>query len=331
MSDDRSRKQGNLQRLELRLPPLPQTLSRILTLIHEPGLASPEALAEVAQHDPAVVARLLRQINSAYYGLRRSITNVERAIRMMGPTSAAGTVIGLGMLKMDKLMEGPVGRCFSRLVRHSVGTGFFTRYLLQQLPEEEDGTGGAAREASIDDGFTAGLLHDFGKLILIYNYPEEAMALYEEKSMAHYIDETDEQALEQLVFGCDHTEAGAYAASELHFPTTLVDIIRHHHAPDGLPPDGMETPVMRAVLAANRAMKAMGPAFVGVQANGVMLDWKTCANHPVWDPWRTQTATGEPRLPQLMQALQAQRDTVVAFTKDFLHRPSAAIQMHTKL
>jgi HD-like signal output (HDOD) protein len=312
---------GNLHSLELRLPPLPQTLPEILQLLHEPGLTDPDALAEIAQRDPAVVARLLQQINSAYYGLRRSVTSVDRAIRMLGPSTAAGAVISLSMLRMRKLMEGPAGTCFTRLVRHSVGTAFLSRYLLRELPggpsPSSAGVGGAA-----SDGFTEGLLHDFGKLILIYNYPEEAVALYEDKSMAEHLAGAEEREMEQLIFGCDHTEAGAYAATELHFPSTLVEVIRHHHDPSAAP-QHTASQTLRAVCGANRVIKALDQAFVGVRPSETELDWEACVEHPIWSHWhRDAGGDGSQPLP-LLDTLRTKKEDFVLSTEQFLNRPGA--------
>ena len=184
---------GSLRSLDLRLPPLPQTLPQVLELLHRPGFVPAEELAEVVQGDPAAVARLLKHINSAYYGLRRSITSVERAIRMMGPTTAAGTVIGLRMLEMEDLLHGPAGPCLARLLRHSESTAFLTQYLLGRAAPEANAPDPTAN-APGGKGFAEGLLHDFGKLVLLYNYPEKAAALYDEQVLDEYLAGTEARA-----------------------------------------------------------------------------------------------------------------------------------------
>jgi HD-like signal output (HDOD) protein len=320
MSDDGSEEQGSLRSLNLRLPPLPQTLPQVLELLHEPGFVTTEDLAEVVQGDPAAVARLLKHINSAYYGLRRSITDVERAIRMMGPTTASGTVISLCMLEMSELMEGPAESCFRSILRHSEATAFLTRHLLdgevpeagEEAPEEDVRPAGG-------DGFTEGLLHDFGKLVLIYNYPEKAVSIYEDRVFEEYLAGTNPRVLEQLVFGCDHTEAGGYAASEMNFPRALIDVIRYHHGPDeaNLKADSLET--VRAVSAANRATKAMGSAFVGLHPTEAELDWETCAEDPIWAHYLDGgEEDDDPQPMALMDELNAKRDDIMLFTKFFL-------------
>lgn len=318
MSDNGSEVQGSLRSLDLRLPPLPQTLPQVLKLLHEPGFVTAEDLTEVVQGDPAAVARLLKHINSAYYGLRRSITDVERAIRMMGPTTASGTVISLCMLEMSEMMEGPAESCFRRLLRHSEGTAFLTRHLLNGEAPQRGEESPAEGERPGGDGFTEGLLHDFGKLVLIYNYPEKAVSLYEDKVFEEYLSETNQLVLEQLVFGRNHTEAGGYAASEMNFPRQLIDVIRYHHDPDDpkVRKDSEET--ARAVSAANLATKAMGSSFVGVHPTETESDWEACAADPIWDHFVDETGEEEDRTMALMEELKARRRDIVLFTKFFL-------------
>lgn len=323
MSNDPTRSfDAALRDLDLRVPPFPRTLPHVLELLHEPGFTDPEDLTEIVQHDPAATARLLKQINSAYYGLRRSITDVGRAIRMMGTTTAAGSVVSLGMLRMDELADGPVEACFRRFIRHSEATGFLTGSLLGPLSPDADGpaptaphdadaaTGRVAR----GKGFAEGLLHDFGKLVLFYNYPEKAAALYEEKRFRGHLQEADDRKLERLAFGCDHCQAGAYAALELNFPTALVEVVRHHHDPENAS-DAAPRSVLRAVRAANLATKAMGTPLAGVAPTEETIDWEACAARPVWRHWTDPEADGPPM--DLMDRLRAKRGMVMLFTDFF--------------
>jgi len=324
-SDDNQNKEGTLRSLDLRLPPLPQTLPQVLDLLHTPGFADAKDIAEVVQHDPAIVARLLKRINSAYYGLRRSITDVERAIRMMGPTTAAGTAISAGMHKMREMVDGPASEAFTRLICHSESTAYLTRFLLDRLPRKGEGEeSGPAVPAG--DGFTAGLLHDFGKLVLIYNEPDKAVSLYQEKVFEEYLAETDARTLEQLVFGCDHTEAGAYAALEMSFPSVLVDVIRHHHEPDTAPAEHASKATLRAVFAADLATKAMGSPLMGVRTAERELDWDACEAHPIWTHWLDDPGADGTDAAALMEALQEKKKSIFFFTEFFLDDANTSIQ-----
>ncbi len=311
-----SKAQGSLRRLDLCLPPLPQTLPKVLKVLHAPGPPTAEDVAGVVQGDPAVLTRILKHVNSAYYGLRRSVADVERAVAMMGPETAIGIVVSLCMLEIDELTKGPAGPCYRNLLRHSEATAFLTRYLVaEHLLDEEAQQQGQDETFPAGNGFTEGLLHDFGKLVLIYNYPEKAISFYEDRMFQEYLSETDQRVLEQLVFGCDHTEAGGYAASELNFPQGLIDVIRYHHDVDDAhgKTDAMNT--LRVVGAANRFTKAMGPAFIGVHPTDAELDWQTCTNHPVWDNVLDVTEDEEKQNPiDLMQDLSEKKESAVFFS-----------------
>jgi len=305
----------------LRLPPLPQTLAEILKVLHAPGAPTAEDVAAVIRRDPAVLTCILKHINSAYYGLRRSVTDIDRAVHMMGPKTAVGTVVSLCLLEIDELMDGPAGPCVRNLLRHSEATAFLTRYLLREAPPREQESADE-RSSAKSDGFTEGLLHDFGKLVLIYNYPEKAVSLYKNRVFQDYLAETDQRTLEQLVFGYDHTEAGGYAASEMNFPQGLIDVIRYHHDLDEAQgrTGAMET--LKAVGAANRSTKAMGPSFAGVHPTDIKLDWETCADHPVWSgvPGAgREDDEEEERTAELMEDLSAKRQDIVLFSKFFVN------------
>ena len=264
---------ATLGRLELRCPPLPQTLLEATKLIDEPEQLEVGPVTEMVQRDPIVVAKLLHIVNSAYYGLRRTINSVERTVVMLGPVAVTGIVVGMNILKLNSILDGPAGRCFDRLIRHSISTAFLLRHLLEAMPRQRKGKASTGR---VGVSFTAGLLHDFGKIILVYNYPEEAVALYDERTIARQLDEPDVRDLEQLVFGCDHTEAGEYVARKLGFPDTLTDVIRLHHAADEPVGDAETDRLVRATAAANLASKAMGYAFDRV------VDWETALADPIW-------------------------------------------------
>lgn len=230
------------------------------------------AVTEMVQRDPVVVARLLNIVNSAYYGLRRQVTSSERAVVMLGPVAVIGIVVGMQMLKLRELMDGPAGACFNRLSRHSVATAFISRHIIEKSQRSP-----RSRRARAATCFTAGLLHDFGKIILVYNYPEKAAALYDGGNFGSAVKAADDLELEQLVFGYDHAEAGEYVARKLNFPEILVEVIRHHHNPRARTGDGETDRTIRAVAAGNVAATAMGHAF----EKEPVVD--AISAHPVWE------------------------------------------------
>ncbi|GIV61757.1 MAG: HD family phosphohydrolase [Rhodothermaceae bacterium] len=290
---------STLSQLELRYPPLPQTLLEAMHLMDAPEQLEVGPVTEMVQHDPFVVARLLQIVNSAYYGLQRSIDSIERAVVMLGPVAVTGIVLGMNMLRLRSALEGPAAGCFSRLIRHSIATAFLTRHLLEGPPH-----GGYRRPALRRTGtaFTAGLLHDFGKIVLVYNFPQEAVDLYEQNTLSEHIVEQDIRSLEQVLFGYDHTEAGEYVARKLGFPEPLVQVIRRHHdpLPDAITDDTHLLVV--ATMAANLMAKTLGYGFTHDVSPG------DCRRHPVWTRLLDAAPFPYSSPDELIDGLAAQRE-----------------------
>lgn len=265
---------STLKSLELRCPPLPQTLTEAVNLMNHPERLEVGPVVEIVQRDPMVVARLLRTVNSSYYGLRHAISSAERSVIMLGPIPVTGIIVGMNMLKLKAIMNGSAGPLFTKLIRHSVATAFLTQHLVEGPPRSQRGRRGRASQTGLN--FTAGLLHDFGKIILVYNFPEQAAALYEDARRKQELADEDLRHLEQLMFGSDHTEAGEYVARKHHFPETLTKVIRHHHNWERLD-DAETTNLAAATHAGNIVAKAMGYGFVD------SLTWGDVIQDPVWD------------------------------------------------
>ncbi len=300
-----------LRQLKLRCPPLPQTLVEALDLLDRPDALQVKTVTRLVERDPIVVARLLQVVNSAYYGMRREVSSARRAVTLLGPASVAGIVVSMNVVKLHGAMSGPAKACFERLIRHSAATAFLARHLATH-----DRT--ARRAGTLGDAFTAGLLHDFGKIILVYNFPDEAVALYEEETLAEHIVHQDTRAVEQLLFGCDHAEAGAYAARKLRLPGALASLIRYHHAPDELTLDPQAAALLRVVAAANCAAKAMGHAFVHP------CDWAACEAHPVWAQLGAHDFPGYETPEALAQEVCAQQEHVDAYVQSLSPRAEAS-------
>lgn len=301
---------GTLRGLELRCPPLPQTLTDALELIHRPERLEVQPVTGMVERDPAVVARLLQTVNSAYYGLERPVSSTQRAVVLLGPVAVTGLVVGMNMLKLRSIMEGPAADCFIRLVRHNIAVAYLARYLYEDLPTRRMPL---SDDDDVVDAFTSGLLHDFGKIILVYNCPEEAVALYEDGSIEKEVHEPDIQQLEQLLFGYDHTEAGEYAARQLNFPAPVTDTIARHHDHDVLENEGPLGRMHRAVTGANMAVKAMGHAF------SKPIDWDDCMQHPVWTLMRERDLPGIDDERHLRDSIRIEQDSLDAYVEHLIH------------
>src|SRR5690606_36660664 len=139
---------------------------------------------------------------------------------MLGPVAVAGIVVGMNMLRLRMTLDGRGTDTFRRLTQPSVATAFITRQNLEWPPRERPLSHHRA-SARMGVSFTAGMLHDFGKIILVYNFPDEAVGFYDPRGLGDSVKDEDSRHLEQLLFGCDHCEAGEYVARKLNCPENL--------------------------------------------------------------------------------------------------------------
>ncbi len=118
--------------LAIQLPPLPKTLLEAVELMNQPQGPEFEQVIDLVEHDPAVAARLLRMVNSAYYGQRRPITSPHRAVMIMGTVPVIGVVMGMSLQQAE--VARPARGPSVQLIRHSVATAFLARHLLARDP-----------------------------------------------------------------------------------------------------------------------------------------------------------------------------------------------------
>ncbi|MDQ7040337.1 MAG: HDOD domain-containing protein [Rhodothermus sp.] len=194
--------------LNVRFPPLPRTASEVARLLSddsaEPNL---EKLIEIVHADPIVTQLVLRRINSAYYGLRRRVTEIQKAIALLGFLEVSNIVLTAAMLQLREAVSNPEqAHIFEDLMRLSVGGAIYAQRLAQWL-----------QLCWSRRVFTAGLLHTSGRLILLYNRPDDYEALW-------YTNENGalpSAEAERTIFGVSYLELNEQAAQEWNLPEML--------------------------------------------------------------------------------------------------------------
>ena len=225
------------------LTPLKSVATRAISLAEDERSAAMD-LATVISSDQALTARLLKLSNSAYYGYARRIGNVREAVILLGMRTVRSVAISSGII--DAFSGLPRDDAFDvdLFWAHSVTVGLVAEVI--------------ARETRIvrpEDAFTAGVLHDVGKL---------AMMIAEPALFAEVVDLVSRENLryreaEMAVFGVGHEHVGARLAQRWKFPEPLVESIKCHH-PER-PPAALESlndVVASANLACNRDGLACG-------------------------------------------------------------------------
>ena len=207
--------QNNLERKVQQLPSLSVIVTRLLTLLQDSNITMATLTEEISK-DQGLTVRILHIANSPFYGMSSRIDNIQQAGTLLGLHTIHGIIVAAGIIGHFPLQQDDG---FDRLSfwLHSIGTGCCAQVLARH--------GGLDQEQA----FTAGLLHDIGKLIL---------AAYFEDDFSRVLDWRDEhdcliREAEESVLGFDHTEIGARVARHWKLPKLLVDAIHFHHALPG--------------------------------------------------------------------------------------------------
>ncbi len=214
------------------LPTLPHVVSQILEKTRNSD-ASIEEVANLIATDQALVSTYLRLVNSAFYGFSRRITTLKQAITLLGFRSVRNVVVNAGVAGIFRR------RSFNnhyrhRLWDHSVTTAVAARVLAPVV-------GFKAKE----EAFTAGLLHDIGKVVIDQYAPKPSVAIQRRVELGE-----EARVVEQEVLGADHTQVGAWVSERWHLPKSLCWVIQYHH--DWQNPDiPGGTDLVRLVAAAN--------------------------------------------------------------------------------
>ncbi len=154
---------------DLQFPPLSRTVAEISDLLNASGMPDTDRLINIVHMDPLVVASVLRRINSAYYGMRRQFQDIRKAILMIGFIEVSNIVLTSGYVGLKKVTTSARQlEVIERVMRVSIGSGFYGNLIAQHLKLPDKAS-----------AFTGGLLHSIGRLVLLYNLPEEYTILCE--------------------------------------------------------------------------------------------------------------------------------------------------------
>ncbi len=201
-----------------RLPPLNITAAEIIALAQDREHDIKD-LARIVAADPILSGQLLRIVNSAAFGLNQRIDNVERAIAYLGERLliAAAFMNAVGDLCKRPLL-GYAAEAME-LWRHSLCAAIGGRLLAAY----------ASKAVSPSTAYTAGLLHDIGKIVLsdfLKEHVKDAVELFEQGRALDYLES------ERFFSGADHSETGEALAARWNLPTNIRQAIRWHHDPN---------------------------------------------------------------------------------------------------
>ena len=192
------------------LSSLPQTLSEVLRVVGD-ETSSAQDLADVLIRDPAMTAKVLRAVNSPFYGARNEITTMSQGVMTLGTRAVAALALSTSIYDMTGRWESTVDR--KRFWRHSLEVALAARSVAEQIkypyPEE---------------AFVCGLLHDIGILVLEKSFGEKFSRIWRQVEAGETI-----QDLEEGIWGTNHARVGQFLLEQWGLPTVICEAVGQHH------------------------------------------------------------------------------------------------------
>ncbi len=192
------------------IPTLPGVLSKMTAMIHDPE-TSTEQLGGVISRDQVLAAKVLKLINSSFYGFPGRISSVSHALVLLGFNVIKGMVVSASVFDM-------MNRAVVGLWEHSLGCATLSGIIARKLGEKES-----------EEVFVAGLLHDIGKVMIKVSLPDD----YDRIQRMSAVQEIVVREAEQEIVGVDHARIAQWVAAQWHLPEAIAEPMVYHHEPLG--------------------------------------------------------------------------------------------------
>ena len=225
------------------LPSAPAAFQEILACLQNPAASLADA-AQIIGRDVAMVANIMKLVNSAFFGSRRPITTTDRAVAYLGMDTLGALVLGHSVFQSG-VATGIAGFSLEKLWQHSLQTGMAAR----AIAFSEN-----LAAAKADEAFLAGVLHDVGKVV------------FATKAAAH---SSDASAVDMAQMEAHHAEVGAYLLGLWGFPNLIVEAVAFHHTPGQASEKGLGLPGIVHIadrLVHLKSENRSGSTDTGVQA-----------------------------------------------------------------
>jgi HD-like signal output (HDOD) protein len=174
-------------------------------------------IGEIISRDPSLTSRLLRLVNSVYYGLSTPVTSIEEAVFYLGIRQIRQLTMVTPVIEDFQKLTSQCAFPWREFWQHCIGTGILTHEIA-----------GAAHATPDDADYIAGLVHDVGKIVMAWAFPDHF-------SEIHRLALLGTQGLIEIetnVLGMDHAELGALYLERHRLSELLIQTVRFHHAPE---------------------------------------------------------------------------------------------------
>jgi putative nucleotidyltransferase with HDIG domain len=231
------------------LPMVPETARKLITLLNRPDTHRDD-LIQTLRCDNVLTAKLLRVCNSAHAGLKGPVSSIDQAVLLVGDNAIFRMVCAIGFGGAMGFALPSYAVEANGLWGHSLSTGMGAEYLTECE---------AYGDFHPSVAFTAGLLHDIGKLVLNQIFTPKCRAeirvLISQDSLSRF-------EAEKVVLGANHAEVGACLLQKWNLPELIIEAVANHHAPIVQPVAQLSA----VIYLANCASHLSGPSPGGSDA-----------------------------------------------------------------
>ncbi len=199
---------------------LPEVTARIITTVEDPK-SSAAQLHRIVAHDPALVTRILKVVNSAFYGLPGQIASIDRAIVLLGLNAIKNIAVAASLGQLFRGVKLCDGFTAKDLWAHCIAVAVTSRELAREM-----------KLPIVDEAFLGGMIHDIGLLVALQVWPDKLQQVCDKA-----LGGGDFCQIERDISGVDHQQLGQAMTEHWKFPRACQLVAGHHHKPDLLPPD----------------------------------------------------------------------------------------------
>jgi putative nucleotidyltransferase with HDIG domain len=222
------------------IPTLSVVIDKIARLLQNPQ-TSAEEIGKVITTDQALAAKVLRLVNSAFYGFPGRISTITHAVVILGFSTIKNIVLTASIFEaFTKKKNTESDFNIEQFWLHSIGCGAASQAIAKHIGFKEK-----------EECFIAGLIHDIGKIILCYFFPEEFEAVFQNARSRNILFHKSERE----VLGITHDEIGAIITKRWNLPANLQLTVQNHHCPSPEQEGYSMTAIVHAADILTRAME----------------------------------------------------------------------------
>jgi putative nucleotidyltransferase with HDIG domain len=205
-----------LRRLEAvhELPTLSAVAMKLSHLLADIDISAKD-VAEVIQYDQAIVTKMLKMVNSAFFGFSNKVSSVQHALMLLGFNTVRNAIVAIDVINVLNTNNKIKGFDISDFWQHAIGVAVIGRHLDKETENHFH-----------EDVFTAGIIHDIGKIIMAHYFSDRFQAVIE----TMHGEKINFWEAEHRHFPVNHADVGMQLAKRWHLPEIMCRVIGRHHA-----------------------------------------------------------------------------------------------------